>query len=630
MSLDPASAAPLPPSGLRKWKYFLPLLSQSRGKLAWAALAVAADAALTLCRPWPLKVVIDRVIHSKTSVRVPLLGSWLSDPALDSTYALYGACLTTLLIAAGTGWFTYSFTRTMGDVGRHFTFGLRRDLFAHMQRLSLRYHDHQQTGDLTGRLLGDIGRIQAAIASSASVFMGNALLLSGMVAVMFWLDWRFALLSLSLSPLLFFTVLRYTRRIVAASRTVRNSDGQLASLAQETLSSIRLVQGLAQEEHQDDRFAARNRTSLKASLTGIRYEARIAPLVDLLAGGGLALVMWYGARGVLAGQLTTGDVIVFFAYVTNLYSPMRALARLTTKFAQATVGAERVADVLGVQAEVRDRKGALDAPRLSGRLEFEEVAFSYDGVRPVLNGIRLAIPAGQKVAIVGSTGAGKTTLASLIPRLYDPHAGRILADGEDIRSYRVQSLREQIAIVLQEPILFRGTVRENIEFGRVGASEQDVVRAAKIACAHEFISALPDGYDTMVGERGATLSGGQRQRITIARAVVRDAPILILDEPTSGLDVDSERSVMQALERACEGRTSVVIAHRLSTLRFVDRIVVLREGEVIEDGTHQQLLSGNGEYARLVRISSEVAGLSARSADLSARSTTADAESSSA
>jgi len=579
----------------------IPRLRPYRVALGWATLAMVLDAALTVLRPWPLKVVIDLALSHRHS-RVPFVGNWLEAVGPAPMSIVYGACAATLMIALSTGLLTYGYTRTLGDIGQRFVFALRRDLFAHLQRLSLRFHDRQRTGDLITRLTSDIQALRDVVSNGSLLLVGNGCLLAGMVAMMVWLNWQFAVAALSVAPLLFWTVFRYTSRIRAAARDARASDGLLASVAQETLASIRIVQGLAQEDQQSERFQVQNAGSLRAYLEGIRYQARVAPQVDFLAALGLAVVMWYGATRVLAGVLTTGDVVVFFAYVTNLYSPMKALSRLSSSFARAGVAAERIGEVLRVHSEVAEPRHARAAPRFRGRIEFRDVSFEYAPGQRVLSRVNLRIEPGTTVAIVGASGAGKSTLVSLVPRLYDPATGVVCIDGEDVRQFTVQSLRDQISLVLQDSLLFSGTIRENIAFGRPDADDFAIRRAAVTANAEEFIVQLPEGYDTLVAERGSTLSGGQKQRIAIARAILRDAPILILDEPTSGLDVASERTVLAALQAAAAGRTTLTIAHRLQTVRFADRIVVLEHGRIVEEGGHAELLRRQGRYAALCHL----------------------------
>jgi ATP-binding cassette, subfamily B, bacterial len=599
MAKDPPMEMPF-----RQWSApLLPLLRPFRAKLFWAFVAMFLDAFLTALRPWPLKVVIDLVLSHRRA-RAPFISHWLNNNTIEPMRIVYGACAVTLLMAISTGVLTYFYTRTLGNIGQRFVFSLRCNLFAHMQRLSLKFHDRQRTGDLVARLTSDINAIQQAIANGTVIFGSNGLLIVGMISLMLWLNWKFTLAALSVAPLLFWVVFKYTTRINQASREARSSDGRLASVAQETLASIRIVQGLAQEQQQDERFFAQGSSGLEASLEEVRYRARVAPLVDLLAAAGLAIVMWYGARRVMAGELTAGDVVVFFAYVTNLYSPMRALSRFSFGFNKARVGAERIARVFEVRSDVADRPGARAAETFKGEIEFKNVTFEYETGQPVLSEINLHIRAGEKIAIVGATGAGKSTLVSFVPRFFDPTSGSVCIDGEDIRNYQLQSLRDQVGLVLQDSLLFKGTVRENIAFGRPDASDEEIAAAAAAANADEFIRQKPLGYETSVSERATTLSGGQKQRVAIARAILRNAPILILDEPTSGLDAAAEQTVIDSLEAAARGRTTLIIAHRLTTVRFADRILVLDSGRIIEEGTHNELLALNGKYAHFCSLQS--------------------------
>lgn len=587
-------------------RFFLPLMRPYWMELSLAAFAVLLGSSISVLRPWPLKIVIDLVLSHRHHSRVPLLGAWLNQAPFTPKQIIYGGCAASILMALLSGALSYSFTRMLGDAAQRYVFALRRLLFGHIQRLSLHFHDTQKTGDLTTRLTSDVQSIQDLIMRGVSVVGTSGLRVAGMLVLMFWLDWRFTLAAVSVVPLLFPLVFSYTRHIKRAARQARKSTGLMAALAQEVFTSIRVVQGLAQEEQIDERFEVRSEGYLQAYLESVRYQARVGPLADLIAALGLAIVIWYGANGVMSGRLSTGDVVIFFAYATDFFRPLRALGRSSILYNRAIAAAERIVEVMSVQSELKDRAEARPAPPLQGRIEFRDVSFEYVPGWPVLSGINLDIAPGEKIAIVGGTGAGKSTLVSLVLRFYDPTQGAVYIDSQNIRNYKLLSLREQISLVLQDSLLFNGTVRENITFGCPGASDEAIAAAARIANADEFIQRLPNGYDTVVAERATTLSGGQKQRIAIARAVLRDAPIVILDEPTTGLDAASERLVLDALERAVEGRTAIVIAHRLATVRLVDRIIVLDRGRIIEQGTHAELLLRNGAYARLYRLQTSV------------------------
>jgi len=556
--------------------------------LLGTALTLGLDAWLTALRPWPLKVVIDRVI-SEGSCRVPLFGQWINNPDRDRITILAAACAVTLIIAIGTGICTYIYTMLLGTVSQGLLFLLRSRLFSHLQQLSLRFHDRIRLGDIMVRLTSDISSIQMLIARGLMQFLSNALLVFFMLAMMLWLNWKFALIACSVTPLLFWSVWWHTRQIKAESRSARESDGMLAAVAHESLSMIRLVKGLGHEDLQQSTFDEQGRQSLQHYTARLRHQSRMAPIVDIFAAAGLVLIMWFGAREVIQGRLTTGDIIVFFSYVTNFYSPIRAMSRQASVFTKATVGAERIAEVLANEPEVRDRPTARHASTLKGAVLFESVNFSYTEGQPVLREFTLKISPGERIAIIGPTGVGKSTIIALLLKLYEPHAGRILLDGTDIREFTATSVRRQIGLVMEDSMLFRASIRENVLYGLSEGSGQDVAKACRIAQAEEFIRRLPDGFDTIVAESGKSLSGGQRQRLAIARAIVRQAPILLLDEPTSNLDIDSESAVIQSLSGATAGRTTILITHRPETLKLVDRVIVLEAGRIIDDCSPEEV-----------------------------------------
>jgi subfamily B ATP-binding cassette protein MsbA len=461
------------------------------------------------------------------------------------------------------------------------------------------YHDTKRTGDIISIATADVDAIQSTVTSGVLDGMYYALLLVGMSGLMLYLDWRFTLIALAVLPALGVVVFTLTRRIKRASRDVRGREADLMSTMQEVLSSIRLVKAFGREDHERHRFEYQSERIVESTLRARDVKAKLAPTVEVIVAGGSAAVLWFGARHVLAGTLTAGALVVFLLYLSKMYKPIRELSKLTDTYSRALVAFDRINNFLGVEIEVRDLPGAKRAVRFRGAIELDHVSFAYASNRPILTDVSLQIPAGSVAAIVGPTGTGKSTLINLIARFYDPQAGRVLIDGEDVRSFYQESLRERIGFVLQDRLLFRGPIWQNIAYGRPEATRQDIVRAAEMSNAHEFIRELPEGYNTMVGERGVTLSGGQQQRIAIARAIVRDAPILILDEPTTGLDAASEATVLDALRQLMRGKTTIAIAHSLATVQHADRIFVLDHGRLCESGTHAALLDAGGVYARL-------------------------------
>ena len=588
--------------------------------LTLALLAMLGEAFTDILEPWPIKIVVDNIQQSH---KLPgRLGGLITALFGQNHYAVLNFAVVAVAVIAITGAVSSYFEKYLTtNVSQWVGHDLRRTLYHHIQWLSLAEHDKSRTGDLITRVTSDIEGVQDFINSALLGILVNVLTLLGMIGVMFYLNWRFTLIALSVSPALFLVVYYYTRRIKRASRAVRKKESELLSLVEEVLTSIRVVKAFAREEYEQKRFESESLENVEAGLQARSVKARLAPVVEVIVAIGTCLVLWYGARLALSGQLTTGTLIVFLLYLGKMYKPMRDLSKMTDTVSKAMVGYERIQEVLETESRVQDEPGARRAPRFKGQIEFSQVSFNYgddqekasdkekenenekendrENEKQILKDVSFNIEGGQIAAFVGPSGAGKTTLVSLIPRFYDPVSGHIAIDGTDIRRYRLKSLRDQISFVLQDTLLFRATIWENIAYGKPGASPKEIKRAAELANAQEFIDEMPDGYDTMVGERGVTLSGGQRQRIAIARAVIRDTPILILDEPTVGLDAASEQSVIEALDKLMKGRTSVVIAHHLSTIRHADVIFVIKDCELVEQGTHEALLASNGVYAEL-------------------------------
>jgi ABC-type multidrug transport system fused ATPase/permease subunit len=497
---------------------------------------------------------------------------------------------------------------SLANAGRTLGFNLRGALFAHLQRLPLAFHIRRSTGDVLTRLTGDVKAMEDFVEDSVSDIVGSLLILTATMAYLFRESWQIALLAVAIVPLMAGLSNVFARRIKSASKLERASEGELASTAQEMLSTISLVQVYGRGDLAEGKFARQSRSAKDAVLRTAKLEAVFGFIVAVLEAVGIAVVILLGARLVSSDELSAGDLIAFILLIQNMFKPIRRIIKQWNRVASVYASVERVGELLDRRATVVDAPDARPVSALRGEIEFQDVSFAYQASsddtdeatgRLALQSVSFRMAAGESVALVGHSGAGKSTIAQLLPRLYDPHAGAVLIDGHDIRTFTLESLRSQMSMVLQETILLRGTVAENIAYGRDGATDEDVVAAAKLANAHEFILAMPDGYDTVLGERAATLSGGQRQRLAIARAFIRGAPILILDEPTTGLDAESAALVAESLELLARNRSTVIVSHDLNLIRTVDRILVISAGRVLEEGTPADLLASGGLYAEL-------------------------------
>jgi len=591
------------------------LLKPHIAALTVGFIAVVGEGAANLLEPWPLKIVLDSVLRQR-----PVHG-WLnhfihSAAGDDKLAMLKLACIAVLGIATLDAISSYTEKYFTTSIGQWVTHDLRRTLYSRIQQLSLAYHDQKRSGDLISRVTSDIDAIQSFINTALLGTLINLITLVGMVGVMFYVNWRFTLIALSVAPVLFLVVYTYTRRIKKASREVRKKEGEIVSVIEEVLSSIRVVKAFAREDYERKRLEEESLESVEIGLRARGLKAKLSPLVDIIVAVGTCLVLWFGARLVLNGSLSPGSLVVFILYLGKMYKPMQELSKMTDAYSKALVGYERIQEVLQTDKEVRDLPRALRVHGFKGKIEFEHVDFYYTPGSPVLKDVNLTIESGQLAAIVGPTGAGKTSIISLIPRFYDPVSGVIRIDGTDVKRFRQKSLRQQISFVLQETVLFHAPVWQNIAYGKPEATRAEILRAAERANAHEFIEKLPEGYDATLGERGMTLSGGQRQRIAIARAIIRNTPLLILDEPTSGLDAASEKLVFEALDRLMEGKTAIVIAHRLSTIRRADVIFVVKEGSIVERGTHDELLRNGGLYSQLDVLQRQTEERAGEEADL--------------
>jgi ATP-binding cassette subfamily B protein len=587
------------PSLWRIHRYFWPEVRKHRWLItgSWAALLL--EVGFRLLEPWPLKVVFDRIIskgHGGHGYRITF---WdIFDPlTLLAIMATATVAITALRALAG-----YCTTVGLAKIGNRVMLQVRAQIYRQLQFLSLSYHAKARSGDLVVRVIGDAALLQDVVVTALLPLVAKTLILLGMVGLMFRINWRLAIVAFSVSPLFLLRTTSVGRKINEVSRLQRKREGAMAATASETINGIKTIQALSLESAFQDQFSQQSKKSMKQDVKAKRLAAGLERSVDVLTAISGALVLYFGTRLVLDRQLTAGGLLVFFAYLKNVFRPVQDFAKYTTRLGKAAAAGERVLDLLNSVPEVRDLPDAIVAPPLLREVRFENVSFFYEEGHPVLQDINLAATPSQRIAIVGQSGSGKSTLVSLLMRLYDPTQGRVLIDDQDIRNFKLISLRSQISVVLQDNLLFAASVRENIAHGASAATMEQIEAAARLANAHEFIMTMPQGYETVLGERGVTLSHGQRQRLAIARAAIRSAPILILDEPMTGLDKKNEHAVLESLERLSRNSITFLITHDLRHANQADLILFLEGGEIMERGTHSELLRADGHYAALYRL----------------------------
>jgi len=579
---------------------FLTHLRQVKGRLILAALCTLGVTAAELLKPWPLKLILDHGILDKPLPH--FLGFLHSMVEGSKVMLVVGASCAMVLIALFGGLFSYSQIFITSSIGYKMVYALRRELFAHLQRLSLSFHNHARSGDLMTKIAGDTNTLKDVFAESILKFSSQALEVFGMFAIMFALNWKVGLIPLATMPFLCFSLFHLYRKTKASVKKQKRQEGKVASRMTEVLSAIPLVQAYAREKYEEEKFDTVTAETLQESIRIARLEAAATRSSQIITALGTAVAVLFGALQVLHDRMLPGELVLVVAYLNNLYKPLRGLAKLSTDFSKAMASADRISEVLDLEPEIQDRPEAIEVDGLLGEIVFDKVSFDYGGGKEVLKEVSFALAPGQRVAVVGVSGAGKSTIVSLLLRLYESQAGAIFVDGINIQQFRRESLRRQIGIVFQDSILFGATVRENIAYGKPEASLEEIVSAARSANADEFIRELEDGYDSVIGERGATLSGGQQQRIAIARALIRNAPILILDEPMTGLDVESEAKVREALDRLMAGKTCLMITHDLQSVEDADQVLVLEEGRIIERGQHDELVARSGRYRELYEL----------------------------
>jgi ATP-binding cassette, subfamily B, bacterial len=572
-------------------------LRSARRHLALAAGCLLGVTIMQLVAPWPLKLIFDYILLQKP---IPPSLGWLEGLSQSWPLTLLaGLAALIAVIAAMNGALSYAQSFVTSKIGHRLVFTIRQHLFAHVQRLSLSFHSQTRSGELLTKLAGDTQTLKNAFTDIPLAVSGHTLTFIGMFVVMFTVNWELSLIILATMPILITALFILNRNILATTRDQRERDSHMTSRLNEWLSSISVVQTFGRERVEQDRFNQESTKHLHTGLRTARTTAAVARVVSIIGAISTAVTVFLGAWQVLKARMTPGDLLIFVSYMKNIYGPIKDMSKLSAQFSQAMVSAQRIADLLGNEPEIQDRPDAVKATQLIGDIRLEHVSFSYLEGCPVLHDLCFQIAPGQRVALVGPSGTGKSTVLSLLLRLYQPSQGTILLDGRNLADYERESLRHNIGVVLQDTLLFRASIADNIAYGIEQATRAQIIEAAREANAHEFIVGLPDGYDTIIGERGSTLSGGQRQRICLARALVKQPSILMLDEPTASLDHRSATYIRETIARIQTDRTTIVITHHLVGMDLFDRIFVFDQGRLAEQGTHRELLNHQGLYAGL-------------------------------
>ncbi len=567
-----------------RYKQLLAFIKPYKMRLALGVVCMIVAALGYLVVPWLIRNVVDGVLQNKDLGLLTLI------------------VIAILIIFLIRGFATYGQNYIMAYVGQRVVIDIRETLFKHLQRLDQAYFDTRKTGVIMSNITSDVGALQQAIVDNLISFMTEGVTLVGSLVFMFYLDWKLSLLTLIIVPVVLGLTNVFGKRLRSAGHEVQGRTADITAFLQEVISGVRVIRSFARESFEFKRFEKENQHNFDAAMKATKLTAIMGPMVEFSAAIAVVVILWYGGYSVVQGYITAGSLIAFLIYAINLANPVKRLTQVYGNIQKALAAGDRVIDILETEPYVKELPTAKTLDHVKGEVHFDNVQFSYDAENLALKGVTLHVKPGETVAIVGPSGAGKSTIANLLPRFYDVTGGSISIDGMDIREATFTSLRENIGLVPQDTMLFNATVRDNILYGRLDATDEEVLAAAKAANAIEFIEKLPQGFDTMVGERGNALSGGQRQRIAIARAILKNPSILILDEATSALDTESEKIVQEALERLMQGRTALVIAHRLSTIQHADHIVVLQQGSVVEEGTHDELLALQGLYSHLYTV----------------------------